>query len=244
MLLGSQVTCLLFLYLSELVRTASVGPSLLQPPVTRVRIIAVEDDYDNANSMTTHAPRSPGATTTRAIPRICKYDPCVVQTTACTEISAQTGCLCPGVTGPEERPKAPELREIKLEHSGQVVVHWCAPYSTVTHYKVTLKGAEGQEQVFGEYLRNSVVPGMKVGETVCVSAVNEAGDSEESCAQYESPMPDHVALSAGIIAGGVGFLALLTLVAVLLWQRRSCRKANVSEAGGLGNPSYTNDAVL
>lgn len=244
MLSGSQVTLLLLLYLSELIRAASVGPSLLQPPVTRVRIIAVEDDYDDESSVTTLAPRSPGATTTRAIPRICNYDPCVVQTTPCSEISAQTGCLCPGVTGPEERPEAPELREIKLEHAGQVVVHWCAPRSTVTHYKVTLKSGEGQEQVFGEYLRNSVVPGMKVGETVCVSAVNEAGVSEESCAQYEYPTPDHAALSAGIIAGGVGFLTLLTLVAVLLWRRRSCRKANMSDAGGLGNPSYTNDAVL
>lgn len=244
MLPGSQVTFLLLLYLSELVGAASVGPSLLHPPVTRVRIIAVEDDYDDTSSMTTRTPRSPGATTTRAIPRICDYDPCVVQTTPCAEIMAQTGCLCPGVTGPEKRPEAPELREIKLEHSGQVAVHWCAPRSTVTHYKVTLKGAEGQEQVFGEYLRNGVVPEVKVGETVCVSAVNEAGVSEESCAQYESPVLDHAALSAGIIAGGVGFLALLTLVAVLLWRRRSCRKANVSEAGGLGNPSYTNDAVL
>ncbi|KAI7801498.1 LRRN4 C-terminal-like protein [Triplophysa rosa] len=244
MLSGSQVTFLLLLYLSEWVRAASVGPSLLHPPVTRVRIIAVADDYDDASSVTTLTPRSPGATTTRAIPRICDYDPCVVQITPCSEISAQTGCLCRGVTGGELRPEAPKLREVKLEHSGQVVVHWCAPRSTVTHYKVTLKGGEERELIFGEYWRNSAVPGMKVGETVCVSAMNDAGVSEETCAQYESPTPDHAALSAGIIAGGVGFLVLITLVAVLLWRRRSCRKANIGEAGGLGNPSYTNDAVL
>lgn len=244
MLSGSQVTFLLILYLSEWVRAASVGPSLLQPPMRRVRIIEVGDDYDDASSVTTLAPQSPGATTTSAIPRICDYDPCVVQMTPCSEISAQTGCLCRGVTGGEVRPEAPKLREIKVEHSGQVVVHWCAPRSTVMHYKVTLKSGEGQEQIFEEYLRNSVVAGMKVGETVCVSAMNEAGVSEESCAQYESPMTNHYGLSAGIIAGGVGFLVLITLLAVLLWRRRSCRKANMSEAGGLGNPSYTNDAVL
>nr|XP_055033839.1 uncharacterized protein LOC129422138 isoform X1 [Misgurnus anguillicaudatus]XP_055033840.1 uncharacterized protein LOC129422138 isoform X1 [Misgurnus anguillicaudatus]XP_055033841.1 uncharacterized protein LOC129422138 isoform X1 [Misgurnus anguillicaudatus] len=166
---------------SESISATSVGPSVLQPPVTRV---ALEYDYDELNSATTVAP---GSTITTAIPNRCDYDTCVPQTTSCYEISFKTGCLCPGFTGWDKRPEAPWLREIKLEQSGQVVVHWCAPHSKVTHYKVTLKCGDEQQNIFGEHLRNATVPGLKVGETVCVSAVNGAGVSEESCSQYEPP---------------------------------------------------------
>nr|XP_055033842.1 LRRN4 C-terminal-like protein isoform X2 [Misgurnus anguillicaudatus] len=175
MLPGSWVAFLLLLLLSEAISAISV----LQPPVKRV---AVEYDYDELNSVTTVAP---GSTITTAIPIRCDYDTCVPQTTSCAEISFKTGCLCPGFTVWDKRPEAPWLREIILERSGQVVVHWCAPHSKVTHYKVTLKCGDEQQQIFGEHLRNATVPGLKVGETVCVSAVNEAGVSEESCAQYE-----------------------------------------------------------
>ncbi len=246
MLLMSQVMSFLLLLLlcvMELVCATSVSPSLHQPPRTRVRIIEVEDDYDEESSKTTHAPQSPGVTTSPVIHRPCDYDPCVVQTTPCDKISAETGCLCPGLTGPEERPAAPELREVKLGGSGEVLVHWCAPRSTVTHYEVTLK--DGNKQLlFGEYLRNGAVPGLKVGETVCVAAGNQAGLSEKSCARYEPPHPDQAALSAGIIAGSVGCLLLLSALAVVLWRRRTCRKGSMGDTEGLGNPSYTNDGAL
>lgn len=247
MLLWSPVTFLLLLLLllcvMESVRTTSVSPSLLQPPLTRVRIIEVEDDYDDVSSKTTIAPRWPGVTTARVISQPCDYDPCEVQTTPCEEISAQTGCLCPGLKGPEERPGAPELREVRLDGSGEVLVHWCAPRSTVTYYEVTLNGGK-QQQIFAEYQRNGAVPGLKVGETVCVAAGNQAGLSEKSCVRYDPPQPDRVALSAGIIAGCVGFLMLLLVLAVVLWRRRTCRKGGMGEAEGLGNPSYTNDGAL
>lgn len=243
MLLGSKVTFhLILLCVMECVRSTSVSPSLLQPH-TRVRIIEVEDDYDDEISKTTLTPRSPGVTTSRVIPRPCDYDPCEVQTTPCEKISALTGCLCPGLTGPEERPEIPKLLEMKLDGSGEVVVHWCAPRSNVTYYEVTIKGREKQH-IFGEYLRNGVIPGMKVGETVCVAAGNQAGLSEKSCTRYDPPQPDRVALSAGIVAGSVGFLLLVSALAVVLWRRRTCRKSGMGEAEGLGNPSYTNDGVL
>ncbi|XP_067312790.1 LRRN4 C-terminal-like protein [Pseudorasbora parva] len=201
MSLWSKVAFLLLLCVMESVRPTSVSPSLLQPPLTRIRFIEVEDDYDDESSKTTHTPQSPGVTTTTrgSISQLCDYDPCVVQTTPCNKISAQTGCLCPGLTGPEERPKTPELREVKLDGSGEAVVHWCAPLSSVTYYNVTLN--EGKElKIFREHQRNGVIPGLKIGETVCVAAGNEAGLSEKSCARYEPPQPDQAALSAGIIA--------------------------------------------
>uniref|UniRef100_A0A671LJW2 LRRN4 C-terminal-like protein n=2 Tax=Sinocyclocheilus anshuiensis TaxID=1608454 RepID=A0A671LJW2_9TELE len=243
MLPVSPFMSLLLLCVMESVCTTSVSPSLHQPPLTRVRIIEVEDDYDEESSKTTLSPQSPGVTTSRVIRRPCDYDPCAVQMTPCEKISAQTGCLCPGLTGPEKRPEAPELREVKLDGSGEVSVHWCAPRSTVTYYEVTLK--DGNKQlVFGEYLRNGAVPGLKVGETVCVAAGNKVGVSEKSCARYEPPQPDQAALSAGIIAGSVGFLLLLSALAVILWRRRTCRKGRMGDAEGLGNPSYTNDGAL
>ncbi|XP_043113911.1 LOW QUALITY PROTEIN: leucine-rich repeat neuronal protein 4-like, partial [Puntigrus tetrazona] len=171
------------------------------------------------------------------------HDPCVVQTTPCDQISAQAACLCPGLTGPEERPEPPELREVKQDGSGEVLVRWCAPRSTVTHYEITLKG-EHKQLVFGEHLRKGAVPGLRVGETVCVAAGNQAGLSEKSCARYEPPQPDRAALSAGIIGGSVGLLLLLSAGAVVLWRRKTCRKGRMGDAEGLGNPSYTNDGAL
>nr|XP_055033843.1 LRRN4 C-terminal-like protein isoform X3 [Misgurnus anguillicaudatus] len=203
MLPGSWVAFLLLLLLSEAISAISV----LQPPVKRV---AVEYDYDELNSVTTVAP---GSTITTAIPIRCDYDTCVPQTTSCAEISFKTGCLCPGFTVWDKRPEAPWLREIILERSGQVVVHWCAPHSKVTHYKVTLKCGDEQQQIFGEHLRNATVPGLKVGETVCVSAVNEAGVSEESCAQYELQELDlkrfMVILTLLCVSGSTTYLSLL-----------------------------------
>ncbi|KAL0176438.1 hypothetical protein M9458_028768 [Cirrhinus mrigala] len=242
MLLVSQVMFLL-LCVMESVRTTSVGPSLHQPPLTRVRIIEVEDDYDEESSKTTATPQLPGVTTSRVVHRPCDYDPCAVQTTPCDKISAQTGCLCPGLTGPEEIPEPPELRDVKLDGSGEVLVHWCAPRSTVTYYEVTLSGGN-KPVVFKENLRNAAIPELKVGETVCVAAGNKAGISEKSCRQYEPPQPDQAALSAGIIAGSVGFLLLLLVLAIVLWKRRTCRKGRMGDAEGLGNPSYTNDGAL
>lgn len=242
MLLWSQVTFLLLLCLMELVRTTSVSPSLLRPPLTRVRFIEVEDDYDDVSSKTTITPHAPGVTTSRVTSQPCDYDPCVVQTTPCETISAQTGCLCPGLKGPDEIPGAPELREVKLGGSGEVLVHWCSPLSTVTHYEVTLNG-RNEQIIFGENLRNGTVPGLKIGETVCVAARNEAGLSEKSCARYEPPQPQQAALSTGIIAGSVAFLLLLLVFAVVLWKLRTCRKGGMGEAEGLGNPSYTSDGA-
>ncbi|KAK2890791.1 hypothetical protein Q8A67_013434 [Cirrhinus molitorella] len=242
MLLVSQVMFLL-LCAMESVCTTSVSPSLQHLPLTRVRIIEVEDDYDDESLKTTLSPHSPGVTTSRVIRRPCDYDPCVVQMTPCDKISAETGCLCPGLTGPEERPEAPELREVKLDGSAEVFVRWCAPRSTVTYYEVTLSGGKKQMR-FEENVRNGAIPGLKVGETVCVAAGNQAGLSEKSCARYEPPEPDQAALNAGIIAGSVGFLLLLLVLAVVLWKRRTCRKGRMGDAEGLGNPSYTNDGAL
>ncbi|XP_051506509.1 LRRN4 C-terminal-like protein [Myxocyprinus asiaticus] len=240
MMPGSQVTFLL-IFLLESVCAASVSPSLLQPPVKRIPIPI--GDYDEETSKTTLSPNPPGFTTTRTVHQLCDYDPCVAQTTPCYVTSEQTGCLCPGLTGPEVRPGAPELREVKLDRTGKVIVHWCAPLSTVTHYKVIPKGGEGQEKVYGEFLRNSSVPGLKVGDTVCVVAINQAGVSKEECARYEPPQPDQAALTAVIIVGCVGFLVLVLLVAVLLLRQR-CRKSSMGEGEGLGNPSYMNDGAL
>ncbi|XP_021336754.1 LRRN4 C-terminal-like protein [Danio rerio] len=211
---------------------------------TRVRIIEVEDDYDDINTHTTHSPRAPGLTISRAIRRPCDYDPCAVQTSPCDVISAQTGCLCPGLTGPQERPEPPDLRELRPGSGGGVSVLWCAPRSTVTHYEVSLKDEKSSVQTFGEHLRSGVIPGLKFGQIVCVAAGNEAGLSEQSCAQYEAPQVDHAALSAGVIGGSIGFFLLLLALSVVLWRKRTCRKGGMGDAEGLGNPSYSNDGVL
>ncbi|TRY93971.1 hypothetical protein DNTS_021123 [Danionella cerebrum] len=238
-LISHSFTFLMCLY--TCVYSSSI--SLSQPP-NLIRIIEVEDDYyDEETPQTTPVPWNTRATTPHLIRRPCDYDPCVAQKEPCEQISAHTGCLCPGLTGPDARPEPPELRKITQEVRG-TRVQWCAPRSFVKFYEVTLKDGE-VKQIFGDYLRNGVLPEVNVGDQVCVAAGNDVGISDKTCAHFEAPEPNHALLNMSIIAGAVGILFVIGIVfAIVLWRRRTCRKAETGGADGLRNPSYSNDGGL
>lgn len=149
----------------------------------------------------------------------CDYDVCRESQAPCLQLAASTGCLCPGVSLYNVPPEPPLLKGLSRDGS-EVVVRWCAPYSYVTSYKLTVGGQERQE--FGEGQRSGTLGRVNQEVEVCVVAVNDAGASKGSCVTYQ-PEDNGVSLRAGLIGGALGFLLLFSL-AVLLWRHRVRRK--------------------
>ncbi|XP_036420635.1 leucine-rich repeat neuronal protein 4 [Colossoma macropomum] len=185
------------------------------------------DDYDISLSPATK-PVPPAA-------KRCDYDLCKDQQPSCQKLAATTGCSCPGMSGPHEVPDPPHLRWLSQEGSNRVVVHWCAPASTVTHYLVQVEGKkEGLEA--GERSRQMDLGKVASGAEVCVLAVNKAGVStreKHSCTRFQSEISESgLALRLGILGGVVALLVVLAL-ALLLWRFRARRKTLArTETGG------------
>ncbi|XP_027027750.1 leucine-rich repeat neuronal protein 4 [Tachysurus fulvidraco] len=246
-----NITLVLLTLLVDFLLAASVTPLASRPPITKTRIRYISVDYDDGDEETpkpsSKVPEKAGATTTQFIPRECEYDPCVVPKVPCSVIAAQTKCYCPGISGPGELPSAPEIKELKRGAHGLVEVHWCAPQSTVTYYKVITE--EGHEpQIFSNTSRTGSVNGVKVGSRVCVVAGNNIGfstESETSCALFDPHKSSQGFQMSWVIAGAIGLLVLaLVMAVVLFWRwRRGRKNANVDEEG-LRNPSYTTNETL
>ncbi|KAM7397903.1 hypothetical protein PAMA_005982 [Pampus argenteus] len=156
-------------------------------------------------------------------PQRCDYSTCHENQPSCAELAASTGCLCPGLTLHNVIPLAPKLKTVSWNGS-EVIVQWCAPYSYVTAYIVTV-GEKGKWE-FKKNQRRGAVGDIKHIADVCVVAVNDAGDSEKSCMAYH-PKDNSLPLKAGLIGGALGFLLLL-LLAVLLWRHKRQRKQDAS----------------
>lgn len=176
-------------------------------------------DYnDSEETYTSIAPKiaSPDGRTLQH----CNYNPCLEKQPPCFELAASTGCLCPGSTLHNVAPEAPNLKSVCWNGS-EVVVQWCAPFSYVTAYRVTVGGRERTQ--FGEEQRSGGVGVIDQSAEVCVAAVNDAGVGEASCVTYD-PKDHSLALKAGLIGGALGLL-LLSMLLVLLWRHRRQRKA-------------------
>ncbi|XP_071371273.1 LRRN4 C-terminal-like protein [Centroberyx affinis] len=181
--------------------------------------------------------------------QLCQYDSCLENQEPCSRLANQTGCLCPGFSGPDQPPQAPRLRALVSDGDGRgkVEVHWCAPSSVVSGYRVVVEGSGGEPLEFGEALRRGLVGSLEAGAKVCVEAVNKAGrstPSDFSCQRYTPPDSSDHALRAGVIGGGVAFLLVLCVAAVILWKCHVCGKANRDSTEGLGNPSYATEGNL
>ncbi|KAL4622945.1 leucine-rich repeat neuronal protein 4-like [Arapaima gigas] len=217
----------------------STEPAAAPPPILFITVPS-EDDY----SYLTEAPdltRSGRPDPTRSlIPKLCDYDPCRDLQVPCDQLTESLGCLCPGVSGPHVRPSTPRLRSVRQEGSA-VVVRWCSPFSTVLQFRVTVRNSS--TTVSGSHLRKLELEHVDPGATVCVEAINEAGSSEKSCGTYEVPRVGDLAIKAGLAGGALSLLLLLSVVGVLLWRRKGCRKAG-GHGEGVGNPSYTRDGTL
>lgn len=178
------------------------------------------DDYSEYEDITTPPvvlpePVSPGGGTLKR----CDYNRCLENQIPCAQLAASKGCLCPGFTPQDKVPEAALLRSVSWNRS-EVVIQWCAPFSHVTGYIVTVGGQERQR--FGKDRRSGGVGNIAQGSEVCVVAVNEAGASNGSCLMYQYK-DSSLLLKAGLIGGALGFVLLLLLV-ILLWRHKRQRK--------------------
>ncbi|XP_061558548.1 leucine-rich repeat neuronal protein 4-like isoform X2 [Phycodurus eques] len=173
--------------------------------------------YDTEDDITTIPPKTVSAN--RGTLKRCDYNPCEIDQPPCAEVAATNHCLCPGFTSHLEAPQVPFLKTVSWNGS-DVVLRWCAPYSLVKAYRVTVGGTERQR--FGMHRRSGGVGLIENVSEVCVVALNDAGDSEASCMMYQ-PRDHSLPLKAGLIGGALGLL-LLFLLAVLLWRRRQQRR--------------------
>lgn len=227
--------------------------STSSPPITRKRITFLTNlNFENADVDYEDYSVPPEVLPSAKSPRLysvvaCDYDPCLEDQESCDDMKAKTGCLCPGRSGAEEPPHAPRIQALlpitEGKNTGKIEVQWCAPHSVVSNYKVIVEGNEEYEQFGGEF-RRGLVGSLAVGTKVCVEAVNDAGSSSPSdfsCKRFERPESSDHALLAGVIGGGVTFILLLVIVAVVLCRKQMCQKTKRDSVDGLGNPTYKSE---
>lgn len=220
-------------------------------PVTRRRIKYVKSDFEENISPPPQLLQSSHTTVLHREPQLCEYDSCLENQEPCLDIAERTGCLCPGVSGADVVPQAPRIRALQPisngKDHGKVEVHWCAPSSVVSRYKVVFQDSNREPLEFQALLRRGSIGHLDPGEKVCVEAVNKAGSSVPtafSCQRYDPPGSSDQSLLAGVIGGGVTLILLLVIVAVSLNKCKSCQKATRDSADGLGNPSYSKEGTL
>ncbi|XP_061642945.1 LRRN4 C-terminal-like protein isoform X1 [Phyllopteryx taeniolatus] len=228
------------------------------PPITRPRFTFItglgadyDEEYDEDDDHASKRPPEVLATTrTQFLQReLCKFNPCLENQVPCAKLLAETGCLCPGISGADQPPHAPRLHALIPIHNGdnrgKVEVKWCAPTSVVTQYRVVVEGQDGKAIEFEEAFRQGLVGFLEVGTKVCVEAVNKAGHSmptEFSCTRYDPPSSSDYDVLAGIIGGGI--ILLLLISAVIFWRCHKNRNAKRDSSDGLGNPSYSTEGTL
>lgn len=252
-------TLLLFLNLSPFLLHLFTHAASVKPPVTRKKIIYmtgvdIESEYDNYNDHSSPPEEVLPVKTTvlRRSREFCEYNSCLENQEPCAQISSRTGCVCPGVSGANQLPHAPRLKEFLTitegEHIGSIEVHWCAPSSVVSKYRVLVERSDRPALEFSHVSRRAMVGSLEPGDKVCVEAVNNVGSSspsEYSCSRYDHDA--HVSdskLLIGLIGGGVALLILLIVVPVILVKYKACKKMKNGAGDGLGNPSFSTGGTL
>lgn len=199
------------------------------------------EDYNNEYDDITETTHKPAGTPAP----FCQYDLCKDQQESCQKLALRLSCSCPGISGPAEPPEPPTSWSLSLESRGMVVVRWCAPSSTVTHYLVRV-GDKGEASEAGENRRMMELGDIAPGTEVCVEAVNRAGVSNResfSCARFD-PSSSETALAVRLVLIGVAVVVVVVLTsALLLWwckrhQNTPTRTANSGtdmELWGRGN---------
>ncbi|KAJ8014901.1 hypothetical protein DPEC_G00020590 [Dallia pectoralis] len=223
-------------------------------PVTHHKIqynteVGFDYDYED-NRDSSHSPpnynRAASASPPLVQPKPCDYQPCQENQVPCSQLSSQTGCLCPGRSGDDMPPHSPHLQKLVPAADGRAEIRWCAPSSVVSGYRVLIEHRK-EPLHFGADSRRGFLVELEAGVKVCVEAINMAGisaHSELSCLRYEPEDTTNLALKAGVIGGGLGLLLLLSLIGLLFWRRKTCGRAGGDSAEGLGNPSYNREGTL
>lgn len=208
------------LLISSMLASSSSIPHNATTP--RPRSFNRGGDYDDYEDETTGTTRKTAGTP----PPFCQYDLCKDQQEPCQKLALTLSCSCPGISGPSEPPDPPTLRSLSLESRGTVVVRWCAPPSTVTHYLVWVGGQDEGHKVNGNR-RMMELGDVASGTEVCVEAANKAGVSSReshSCTRFD-PSDSETRLAVKLLLIGAAVVVVVGVaLALLLWWCRRHRK--------------------
>lgn len=219
------------LLISTLASSSSSPHNATRRPGTLIpRLSDHAEDYDNVDDDITETTRRPA----RTAGPFCQYDLCKDQQESCQKLALRLSCSCPGISGPTEPPEPPTFLTLSLENKGVVVVQWCAPPSTVTHYIVRV-GDEGEASEVGENRRMMELGDVAPGTEVCVEAVNRAGVSNRanhSCTRFE-PSDSETELAVRLVLIGVVVVVVVLVLALLLWwcRRRQNTPTRTANSG-------------
>lgn len=163
----------------------------------------------------------------------CEYDHCKDHQESCQKLTLALSCSCPGISGPFELPDPPSLQGLFFDSKGTVIVRWCAPSSTVTHYLVGVKGQNEKRKAKVDR-RMMELGNLDSGTEVCVEAVNKMGSSAqriESCIQFESRTSEtKLIIKLVLIGAAVLFVVGILVMALLIWCCRRHRQSPTQTA--------------
>ncbi|NWH19154.1 LRRN4 protein, partial [Grus americana] len=215
-----------------------------EPASTRSLIHFVDDyDYDEQST----------ETPVQLAYTACDYNPCRHLQKPCSELQSASQCLCPGVSGEDEVPDPPRLREVSEVTDSSAQIRWCAPNSVVRTYQLMLHAQGNEDRQFvldniystaRQYTLYNLLPYTTYH--VCVTASNKAGSSQtesqgipgNSCTRFKTK-PSYKSVFAALAAASGLFLISTIILSVCLCK--ACKKPQ-SEQYGTHLVSYKNPA--
>ncbi|XP_066466492.1 LRRN4 C-terminal-like protein [Tiliqua scincoides] len=179
-----------------------------------------EDYYSDILELQT--PEAPKAPSQR-----CDYNHCRHLQVPCSELHRVSGCLCPGITGPNVVPAPPRLETIHATEAG-VSLHWCAPWSTVEEYQLLYQPTSAgfiSGPVLNSTSRMAAVSALlpDTEYLFCIVASNQAGSSPTDDGHQERGPCRVVRTPARqmpyvYIAAGLASALVLVVISALVWH--------------------------
>ncbi|NWU26925.1 LRRN4 protein, partial [Dyaphorophyia castanea] len=183
----------------------------------------------------------------------CDYNPCRHLQKPCSELQSISQCSCPGTSSDDEIPDPPRLREVIEITDSSAQIRWCAPYSVVHTYELTLHAQDNEDRQFvmdniyptaRQYTLYNLLPFTTYH--ICVTASNKAGSSQttgqeipsNSCTRFKTK-PSYKYVFAALCAASGLFLITTIILSVCLCK--ACKKPQ-SEQYGTHLVSYKNPA--
>ncbi|NXS16661.1 LRRN4 protein, partial [Mystacornis crossleyi] len=182
----------------------------------------------------------------------CDYNPCRHLQKPCRELQNISQCSCPGISSEDEIPDPPRLREVIEITDSSAQIRWCAPYSVVHTYELTLHAQDEDRQFVmdniyptaRQYTLYNLLPFTTYH--ICVTASNKAGSSQttgqeipgNSCTRFKTK-PSYKYVFAALCAASGLFLITTIILSVCLCK--ACKKPQ-SEQYGTHLVSYKNPA--
>ncbi|KAG8443703.1 hypothetical protein GDO86_009032 [Hymenochirus boettgeri] len=170
-------------------------------------------------------------TTSKSIRKPCDYNPCRHLQTECQELQKLTKCFCPGLTGENDLPDPPRIKEVSEITDTSAQIQWCAPNSFVNKYQLVYHthGEDNQTLIDNIYVtsRKYTLYNLSPSTTysICAVSFNKAGPSmaendgpsKSPCMEFKTK-PSYIAILAALSTLGGVCIVIITVLSVCLYK--------------------------